>query len=245
MKQAVFTAEFYLPLYFQAAKGAAPLESGYRIIPITLTQAVVAIVAGLIVHKTGRYLELIWVGVALQSLGNGLYINLNEATSLGVIIAYQLVAATGAGCLFQPPLIALQALVPPHKTASTTATLGLIRNLSTSIAIVAGHAIFSSQMDSYRTTLREQGLSENLSNALSGSSAAANVMLVDKISPPDLQVMVKKSFSDSLRGVWILSTCLCACAIVASTFISKQVLSKVHVEHRTGLQNFAQRREQA
>ena len=201
-------------------------------------------VAGLIVHKTGRYLELIWVGVTLQTLGNGLYINLTEATALGVIVAFQLVAATGAGFLFQPPLIALQALVPPHKTASTTATLGLIRNLSTSIAIVAGHAIFSSQMDSHSTDLRNRGLSKNMVDAFSGSSAAANVMLVEKIPTLDLQVLVKKAYSDSMRGIWILSTCLCGCALIASAFISKQVLSKVHVEHRTGLQNFNQRREQ-
>jgi hypothetical protein len=233
----VFSAEFYLPLYFQAAKGAAPLDSGFRIIPITLTQAVVAVIAGLIVHKTGRYLELIWVGVTLQLLGNGLYINLDVATARGVVIAFQMVAATGAGLLFQPPLIALQALVPPEKTASTTATLGLIRNLSTSIAIVVGHAIFSSQMDSHRSTLLKQGLPDNLADTFSGSSAAANVMLVEQVSPPELRRAVKDSFSDSLRGIWILCTCLCACAVIASAFISKQVLSKVHVEHRTGLQS--------
>ena len=196
-------------------------------------------------HKTGRYLELIWVGVTLQTLGNGLYINLDVATARGVVVAFQIVAATGAGLLFQPPLIALQALVPPHKTASTTATLGLIRNLSTSIAIVTGHTIFSSQMDSRSSTLRKQGLPENLAGAFSGSSAAANVMLVEKVSPPELQLVVKESFSDSLRGVWILCTSLCACAVIASAFISKQVLSKVHVEHRTGLQNLRQGREQA
>lgn len=219
------------------------MESGYRIIPITLTQAVVAVIAGLIVHRTGRYLELIWVGVTLQTLGNGLYINLTEATALGVIVAFQLVAATGAGFLFQPPLIALQALVPPHKTASTTATLGLIRNLSTSIAIVAGHAIFSSQMDSHSRDLRDQGLSKDLVDAFSGSFAAANVMLIETV-PVELQASVKKSYSDSMRGIWILSTCLCGCALIASAFISRQVLSKVHVEHRTGLQNFNRGAEQ-
>jgi len=240
----VFSVEFYLPLYFQAVKAAAPLESGYRIIPITLTQAVVAVIAGLIVHKTGRYLELIWAGVTLQALGNGLYINLDATTAQGVVVAFQMVAATGAGLLFQPPLIALQALVPPHKTASTTATLGLIRNLSTSIAIVAGHTIFSSQMDARRSNLLKKGLPENLADRFSGSSAATNVLLVKEVSPQELQEVVKESFSDSLRGVWILCTCLCACAVIASAFVSRQVLSKVHVEHRTGLQNFHQRREQ-
>jgi hypothetical protein len=134
----------------------------------------VAIAAGLIVHRTGRYLELIWIGVALLALGNGLYISLDAASPLGAVIAFQMVAATGAGLLFQPPLIALQALVPPQKTAAATATLGLIRNLSTSIAIVVGQAIFSSGMDTRRSTLLEKGLLENLADSFSGSSAATD-----------------------------------------------------------------------
>lgn len=151
--QVVFSVEFYLPLYFQAVKGASPLESGYRIMPITLTQAVVGMCVGLMVYKTGRYLELIWAGVVLLMLGNGLYIKLDVGSSLGSIVAFQLVAAIGAGLLFQPPLIALQALVPPQKTASATATLGLFRNLSTSIAIVVGQVIFSNGMTSRRSSL--------------------------------------------------------------------------------------------
>lgn len=191
--------------------------------------------AGFIVHKTGRYLELIWTGVALLALGNGLYITLDVDSPLGTIIAFQIVAAIGAGLLFQPPLIALQALVPPQKTAAATATLGLTRNLSTSIAIVAGQAIFSSRMDSQRFRLLEQRLPENLADNFSGSSAAANVLLVNTLSDPKLQFAVKEAFAKSLKGVWIISTCTSVCAVIASTFVSKQVLSKAHIEHRTGL----------
>ncbi|ESZ96785.1 MFS drug transporter [Sclerotinia borealis F-4128] len=200
---AVFSTEFYLPLYFQAVKNASPRESGLRIIPITCTQAVVGMGAGLIVHKSGRYLELIWIGVALLALGNGLHINLNVASTLSAIVAFQLVAATGAGLLFQPPLVALQALVPPHMTASTTSALGLIGNLSTSMAIVMGHVIFSHGMDAQRNNLLDHGLFENLADSFSGSSAAASVGLISTIPDPELQVIVQGAFADSLRGAGI------------------------------------------
>jgi hypothetical protein len=61
-------------------------------------------------------------------------------------------------------------------------------------------------------------------------------MLVGTISDPMQQMAVKDAFADSLRGIWILSTCTAACAVLACGFISKQVLSKVHVEVRTGLE---------
>lgn len=232
----MFSVEYYLPLYFQAVKGSSPLESGYRIMPITLTQAVVAMGAGLMVYKTGRYLELIWAGVALLTLGNGLYIKLDVDSSIGSTIAFQLVAALGAGLLFQPPLIALQALVPPQKTASATATLGLFRNLSTSIAIVVGQVIFSNSMASRRSSLVDQGVPDDLADTFSGASATSDFTLVGTIQDEKVQFVVKKAYADSLQGVWILCTCMAACAVIASTFVSRQVLSKVHVEHRTGLQ---------
>ncbi|KAF2011628.1 putative MFS transporter [Aaosphaeria arxii CBS 175.79] len=234
---AVFSIEFYLPLFFQAVKSATPLSSGIRILPITLTQSLVGVAAGIIVHRSGRYLELIWVGVALLALGNGLYINLDVSTALGPIIAFQVVASTGAGLLFQPPLIALQALVPPHKTASATATLGLVRILSISIAIVAGHVIFASGMNSHNSELIAQGLPRDLAESFAGAAAAANVELIGAVEDLGLRHAVQEAFADSLRYIWILCTCTSVCAVVASAFVSRQVLSREHVEYRTGLSN--------
>lgn len=172
----------------------------------------------------------------MLALGNGLYISLDAASPLGKIIAFEIIAATGAGFLFQPPLIALQAHVAPKDTASATATLGLVRNLATSLAIVIGGVLFSNGMDSQKAKYLEKGLSVNLTQTFSGSSAAANVMLLRTISDPMQQMVVKDAFAHSLRGVWILSTCTAACAVLGCGFISKQMLSKVHVEVRTGLE---------
>jgi len=194
-------------------------------------QAIVGIVAGLIMHRTGRHLELIWIGISLLALGNGLYINLDAASSLGAVIALQMAAATGADLLFQPPLIAPQALVPPHKTAAATAILGLTRNLSTCIAIVVGQAIFSSGMDTRRSNLTEKGLPGNLSDSFSGSSAAGNVLLVNTISDYTLQVTVKEAFADSLKGVWILCTCTSVCAVIASGFVLKHGGCLIPADH--------------
>jgi hypothetical protein len=172
----------------------------------------------------------------MLALGNGLYISLNAASPLSKIVAFEIIAATGAGFLFQPPLIALQAHVAPKDTASATATLGLVRNLATSLAIVIGGVLFSNGMNSQKAEYLGKGLSANLTQTFSGPSAAANVMLVGTISDPMQQMAVKDAFADSLRGIWILSTCTAACAVFACGFISKQVLSKVHVEVRTGLE---------
>ncbi|THC91656.1 hypothetical protein EYZ11_008876 [Aspergillus tanneri] len=57
--QAFVGAEYYLPLYFQSAKEAAPFHSGLMVLPFVLTEAALSLAAGIIIHSTGRYLEVV------------------------------------------------------------------------------------------------------------------------------------------------------------------------------------------
>lgn len=181
-------------------------------------------------------MDVMRIGVMLLTLGNGLYINLSAVSPLGKIIAFELVAAAGAGFLFQPPLIALQAHVDPKQTASATATLGLVRNLATSLSIVVSGVAFANGMDKQSHILLEKGLSWNLTASFTGSGAAAHVMLVRTIEDPVQQFAVKEAYAASLRSIWILCTCMSSCAAIACVFVAKKELSKIHVEVRTGLE---------
>ncbi|KAJ9647851.1 hypothetical protein H2199_001627 [Coniosporium tulheliwenetii] len=148
--------EYYLPLFFQSVRQMSPLHSGLLILPVTITEAVGGMFCGVMIHRTGRYLELIWAGLTLMLIGNGMYIHLNASSSLAEIIAFELVAGAGAGLLFEPPLIALQAFVAQDDTATATATFGFIRNLATSFSIVIGGVLFSGGMQLREPVLRGQ-----------------------------------------------------------------------------------------
>ncbi|KAF2837468.1 putative MFS transporter [Patellaria atrata CBS 101060] len=232
----VFIAgEYYLPLYFQSVKEASPLRSGVLILPITITEALMGITVGLLIHRTGRYFELIWIGMILLTIGNGLYIHFNATTSIAEIVGFQLIAGIGAGMLFEPPLIALQALVSQDDCAAATATLGFVRNLSTSLSIVIGGVVFQNSMNIQVPKLEAAGVPSNITHELSGGDAAANVMLVRNISGPAHKMAVKEAFAWSLRNMWILYTCVAAIGCIASPFIVKQALSDEHQETTTGI----------
>jgi predicted MFS family arabinose efflux permease len=85
-----------------------------------------------------RYLEPIWVGMAVMTLGFGLFVDLSVNFSLPKIIIFQLIAGLGVGLVFQSPLITLQSLVAPENLATATATFGFVRNIGCSISIVLG-----------------------------------------------------------------------------------------------------------
>lgn len=121
-----FTASYYVPLYFQIL-GSNATMAGVRQLPLSLGSSLMAIVSGLLVAKTGRYRPVMWVGWAVMTLGFGLLIMLDEDTSSWKQEVWLLVAGLGVGCLFQPPLIGLQASMPLKDMATTTSVFTLLR----------------------------------------------------------------------------------------------------------------------
>lgn len=171
----------------------------------------------------------------MLTLGNGLYILLGAHTSTGEIVGLEFVSAIGAGMLFGPPLIALQAVVKQEDTSTATATLGLSRNIATALSVIVGGVVFQNGMEHQVPNIRASGLPSDLITKLSGSEAAANVNLIATITVASQKLAVREAYAWSLRNIWIVTTCASACACLASIFISKQILSTVHKETKTGL----------
>ncbi|KAJ5267191.1 Efflux pump dotC [Penicillium angulare] len=234
----VFIAgEYYMPLYLQSAKGASAMRSGVLILPLILAEAFGGILTGMIIHRTGRYLELIWFGLVLMTIGNGLFINLNAYSSIGEIIGYQILSGFGAGFLFQTPIIAIQAMVSQDDTATATATLGFIRNMATATSIVIGGVVFQNSIAKTKPQLLATGMSESWAEKMTGASAAANIEYIKDIDNAGQVLAVKEAFAWSMRNMWILYTCMSVLGLVCSAFILKTALNKEHVETVTGLKS--------
>ena len=239
--QCYIASEYYLPLYFQSVLEASPLKSGVLILPINVTTAIAGILAGIFINRTGRYLEPIRIGVLIMVIGNGLYILFSASSSIARIVGFQIITGIGQGLIFEAPLIAVQALVSQDDTATATSTFGFTRNLSAALSVVVCGVIFQNSMDlkAASLSLPPVNLPKNVTDALAGGHAAANVMIIGRIGDMRQRIAVKEAFAWSLRNMWIFTTCVAAIAVVASCFVRKSVLSKEHVETKTGLKEKA------
>ncbi|RDW92636.1 MFS transporter-3 [Coleophoma crateriformis] len=227
--------EYYLPLYFQSALSESPFRSGLLVLPVSLTEALAGIVCGIIIHRTGKYLEITYVGCVIMTVGAGLYITFSKSTTIAKIIGIEIVGGIGAGCLFEPPLIALQAFTSQEKTAAVTSTFGFVRPFAQSLSLVLGLVIFQNSMSLQIPGLEAAGIPSSVTSLLSDGEAAANVMIVSALPDARDRGVVADAFVWSLRNMWIMYTCFSAMAGVASVFIGKKKLSKEHVETITGL----------
>lgn len=233
--------EYYLPLYFQSVKQASPVRSGLLILPMIITEATVDIMVGVLIHKTGRYRELIWAGLTLMTLGTGLYITFGTDTSIAKIAAFEIVGGIGTAFLFQAPMLAIQNTVSQADTASATATMGFMGNIATSLSLVLGGLVFQNSMTTRHSSLAAAGLSKSILEALSGDQAAANVGITKSIQDATQRHVVLDAFAWSIRNMFIMYTCIPAVAMVASVFIKQRHLRTEHTETKTGIPQLTER----
>ena len=233
--------EYYLPLYFQSVKQVSPLRSGILILPMMMTEAATDIVSGILIHRTGRYREIIWTGATLMTLGLGLYVSFGSETPVATIIGIEIVGGIGIALLFQAPVIAIQSTVSQAECTAATATSGFIRNVATSLSLVLGGVVFQNSMAAQQPALAAAGLSEPVLQALSGYQAAAHVEIVQELPDVAQRHVVQEVFAVSIRNMFIMYTCVAGVAILAGAFIKHRHLSTEHTETKTGIDKMTER----
>jgi MFS family permease len=215
-------------------KGASPLHSGILLVPTIAAEGIGSIMTGVLIHKTGRYLELMRLGAFLMTVGTGLYINLDVDTTIGAIVAFQLIAGFGCGFLFETPTIAVQANVSQDDTASVSAAMGTIRGVSVAVSIIVAGVIFQNGMQLQAGDLHSAGLPPHLVGDMT-DDAAANIDELAKIQDLTQRRAAQAAFSWSIRNMYIMFTVLAFFALISSAFVGKHTLSHQHTETQTGL----------
>lgn len=237
------SGSYYLPLYFQAIRGASPIHSGVDLLPTAISLALTSILTGVFIKKTGMFLPPIYFGMAMMTIGYGLFTDFDASSSWAKIICYQIVAGLGIGPIFQSPIIALQAHINPRDIGTATATLGFVRQLATSTSVVIGEVVFQNQMNK-KSKLLVKTLGPKLAKQLGGANAGAETQLIDSL-PPQQRSVVRVAFANSLQPMWIMYTAFAGVGLLTAFLIRRKVLSTQHVETKTGIEaereNAAQR----
>jgi MFS transporter len=228
-------SEYYLPLFFQSARLASPLRSGTLILPFIITEALGGIAAGVFVHQFRAYRPPIWAGMALLTIGMGTYATFAPLTSLGELVGLQIITGFGAGFVFSPPMVALQARVEQRDVATATATMGFVRNVACAMSVVVGGAVFSNSITGQRSTLEAAGLNSTAVAMFAGGDAEANVLSISGVVDVTQRLAVQGAYARSLKNCWIMYAAVGGAGVVATLFIRTGVLSEEHVETKTGL----------
>lgn len=257
---AFMPGEYYLPLYLQAVQQASPVRSGVLLVPLVVATAAVGIVTGVIIHRTARFRELIWLGTSLLCLANGLFITLDASTPLARVLGLTVLFGCGSGMLFEPPLIAIQSRAAQRDVATATSTFSFCRSVALAVSVIVGGVVFQNGMDTQVSRLRHlQATNTNTTSTpdndtvrlppavldkLSGKSAAANVALAGTLPDPAQRALVRDAFARAMRNMWYVYVALAALGVVCAVFVRGAPLSRDHVETVTGIKREKEQQQQ-
>lgn len=205
---------YYLPLYFQNVKGLSPLMSAVVFLSLVVPQSISSIFAGLYMSKFTRYIEVIYWGFGIWSVGSGLMIMCDENTHLGLVAFFLVLTGCGTGSIFQPTLVALQAHCPKAQRAVVTSNRNTMRSLGASVSLAVSGALLASTL--------KRSLPEELQYLASDSFAAPDLGLFD----PAQREQISRAYAAASRAVFIWCFVLIAISLALTLIIKDSGLSR-------------------
>ncbi|KAJ8122280.1 hypothetical protein ONZ43_g1485 [Nemania bipapillata] len=155
---------YFLPIYFQAVKGASPLLSGVDYLPFTVGLVPLAGLSGAFLSKTGQYKPVHWAGFALGAVGVGLFSMLNESSSRGSWVGFQLIAAAGSGFIFTVTLPSTLAPLLESDVAVATGTYSFVRTFGLVWGVTISSIVFNNEVDSHLGSISDPSVRKLLSD---------------------------------------------------------------------------------
>ncbi|KAH8109974.1 MFS general substrate transporter [Phellopilus nigrolimitatus] len=220
---AFFSTAYYLPLFFQVL-GSSATGAGIRMIPYSLGSAMISASSGLLVSHLGRYRPFIWVGFAVMTVGYGLMTKLDDRSSIAERAVFPLIAAIGTGCLFQIPLIALQAAMPLKDMATSTATFVFIRQLGGTIGVSIGQAIWSSSL-----RVKARALTDVTIDTSPAALAQSVRLLRSEFPDPSQRAEVIHAYTSSITTIWLTVTPMIGFCFLIVLFLRDYSLKRTTV----------------
>lgn len=207
-----FTMVYYLPIWFQAIRGASATSSGIDTLPMMIATTVGNILGGAFVSFTGYYTPMMYALPPVASVGAGLMTTWTVDVPAGRWIGYQILYGLGLGLGMQQSMVAAQASLPLADTAIGTSLMMFGQMFGGSLFVSVAENVFSNKLLQGLAAVRDLGMTpQDVVNA--GATELRDLFGDD----PALLAEVKFEYNAAV--VWtfktaLIMTCLSAVGVV-------------------------------
>jgi hypothetical protein len=139
-------AVYYLPIWFQAVKGASAVNSGIMNLPMLISCVLMSLVAGIVITAVGYYTPFMILGAILISIGFGLLTTFQPDTPQPKWIGYQILAGAGVGFGMQQPMMAVQVVLDIADVPTGVAAIVFLQTLGGALFVSVGQNVFTNKL---------------------------------------------------------------------------------------------------
>ncbi|KAF7586606.1 hypothetical protein BBP40_008633 [Aspergillus hancockii] len=228
----IYWAFYFLPIYFQAVRGASAMRSGVDTLPIFAGVLPFSILGGILLSKLGRYKPLHLLGFIPLTISFGLFSLLTAHSSTAAWVCFQLLCSVGGGLLAGITLPAVQAPVDESLVAVTTGVWGFARGFGSIWGVTIPSAIYNNECRKHAISISDPALARYLTGgrAYEYSTKA----FLDSIQDPASREQVVQVFEKSLRTVWLAGIAFSGIGLIV-TLVEKEVKLRDKLDTRFGL----------
>ena len=193
---------YFVPIYFQAIKGTSPLTSGVYFLPFALAIIPFGGLAGFLLSKTGRYIPLHFTGFALSAVGVGLFSLLDQDSSTGAWIGFQIVASGGTAIIFTATLPSTLAPLPESDVAVATGTYSFVRSFGLVWGVTLASIVFNGNFNARLGEIGDEAVRRLLADGAAYAYAASGHDGGIGLLPAQTRAEVVGVYVQALRVVW-------------------------------------------
>ncbi|KAF2183553.1 MFS general substrate transporter [Zopfia rhizophila CBS 207.26] len=203
---------YFIPLYFQALKSFAPLDSGLAILPLILLLMIGTILAGGLVQRFGYPAPFMLVSSILSAVGAGLISTWRIETGRGVWIGYQVLFGFGLGLGMQQPTMSAQIVLQRKDVPTGISLMFFGQNLGGAVFVSVAQNVFVSKLAGKLSQLPGQIFDRKTVVEMGATK-------VREMVPKELLGMVLEGYRVSLKGAFYVGLGLACVSLVGAVFV--------------------------
>ncbi|KAK5046378.1 hypothetical protein LTR84_008179 [Exophiala bonariae] len=184
----MITIVYFLPIWFQAIKGATAVHSGIMNLPAVLGITLASIVAGIGTRKLGYFTHWMVVSSVMTSVGVGLMCTFTLTTGHSKWIGYQALWGIGLGLGMQQPSVAAQTVLARKDVPTGATIMFFAQGLGGSVCVSIANNIFLNKLSTGLTSI-----------------PGINGDLVTHVGATDLRNVVPAASLDAVLAVYNLA----------------------------------------
>ncbi|KAI9452641.1 Mfs1.2 [Lactarius psammicola] len=186
---------YWYAVFFEACKDKSPAGAGVDLFGLSYSISLVAIVAGVAVKKTGKYMVPTYVGWVLMVVGAGLLTTLRADSDIAKSVGLQLVIGGGVGIIYVVSLFPILASIPVTQSAPAMALYVFSRNFGYIWGVTVGGAILQNELKNNLPTSFLEQFPQGVELAF------AAIPSIPTLEQP-LKDEVRNTFGEALKVVW-------------------------------------------
>ncbi|OJD10853.1 hypothetical protein AJ78_08244 [Emergomyces pasteurianus Ep9510] len=215
----LYTALYYIPLYFQALKEQSPVRTGISALPITSSLVPASVFVAVIIAQTGRFRWAIWLGWILTTLSTGLLLLLSPDTKTAVWATVLVFLGFGHGLILSALNLGVQAISTVSNVAHAVMMYSFLRAVGAALGVGIGGTVFQNAM-SYK--LGDLGLPTDISK-----NAEAYIETLHALPENSaFKIGVIECYVKGTQGVFTVMTGFSGLAMFLSFLIAKHSMDK-------------------